>query len=72
MDIIAGKNLRIERNVFDQIGFMIVDIEPNDSSGGASDVLVADNTIGSYGLTDQYRSPVLAAGGPTPGPPCAT
>ena len=52
--IIAGKNLRIERNVFDQIGFMIVDIEPNDSSGGASDVLVADNTIGSYGLTDQY------------------
>ena len=65
--IIAGKNLRIERNVFDQIGYMIVDIEPNDSSGGASDVLVADNTIGSYGLTDQYRSPLLAAGGPNTG-----
>ena len=36
--LIAGKNVRIERNVFDQIGYMIVDIEPNDSSGGASDV----------------------------------
>ena len=65
--IIAGRNLRIERNVFDQIGFMIVDIEPNDSSGGASDVLVADNTIGSYGLTDQYVAHVLAAGGPKTG-----
>jgi hypothetical protein len=67
--LIAGKNVRIERNVFDQIGYMIVDIEPNDSSGGASDVLVADNTIGSYGLTDQYVAAVLSAGGPDTGAP---
>ena len=67
--LIAGKNVRIERNVFDQIGYMIVDIEPNDSSDGASDVLVADNTIGSYGLTDQYVAAVLSAGGPDTGAP---
>ncbi len=62
--IIAGRDLLIQNNVFDQIGYMIVDIEPNDGTGGASDVFVQDNDIGSYGLTDQYRSALLAAGGP--------
>jgi hypothetical protein len=62
--LIAGRNIRIVNNVFDQIGFMIVDIEPNISSDGASDVLVADNTIGSYGLTDSWVAQLLEAGGP--------
>ncbi len=65
--IIAGRDLLIQNNVFDQIGYMIVDIEPNDGTGGASDVFVQDNDIGSYGLTDQYRSPLLGAGGPDSG-----
>jgi hypothetical protein len=65
--IIAGRDITVQRNHFDQIGYMIVDIEPNDGSGGAADVLVADNTIGTYGLTDSFLAAVLSAGGPDTG-----
>jgi hypothetical protein len=67
--IIAGRDIRIEDNVFDQIGYMIVDIEPNKSTNGAANVLVADNTIGTYGLTTKYVAAVLSAGGPDTGAP---
>ena len=61
--IIAGKHLRIERVVFDEIGFMVVDIEPGVSHEGASDVIIRDNTVGTYGLTDALVPWLLEAAG---------
>lgn len=51
---IAGRDVVVERVTFDQIGMWIVDIEPNRASEGADGFLFQDNTVGSYGLTDQY------------------
>jgi hypothetical protein len=65
--IIAGQNIRITNNVFDDLGFDVVDIEPNSSRGGANNVVVSDNDIGAYGLTRRYIAKVLAAGGPDTG-----
>jgi hypothetical protein len=65
--IIAGQSIRITGNVFDQLGFDVVDIEPNASRAGANDVVVSGNTIGTYGLTHRYIAKVLAAGGPDTG-----
>jgi hypothetical protein len=65
--IIAGQRLRIERVHFDQIGFMVVDIEPNTGANGARDVVVRDNMVGTYGLTDELVSWLLAAAGPNVG-----
>ena len=61
--IIAGKHIDIVNNVFDKIGFMIVDIEPNADHEGATDVLIRNNTIGAYGLTSTWVAQLLEAGG---------
>lgn len=61
--LIAAKNVRVAQVTFDEIGMFVVDIEPNDSTQGAIGVTVANNTIGSYGLTDIFVSYVLAACG---------
>ena len=63
VSIIAGRDVTIERVRFDQIGMFVVDIEPNESWQGATDVVIRDNSIGSYGLTRRYTSWVLAAEG---------
>jgi hypothetical protein len=65
--IIAAERVRIVNNVFDEIGYMIVDIEPNRGDQGAIDVVVRDNTIGTYGLTRSYVAKLLGAGGPDTG-----
>jgi hypothetical protein len=61
--IIRGKNISILNNTFDDIGFMVVDIEPGASDAGASDVVIRGNAIGSYGLGDQDNAWLLAACG---------
>ena len=61
--IIAAEHVRIARVHFDEIGFMVVDIEPGGSNEGATDVVIRDNTVGSYGLTDSWVSWLLEAGG---------
>jgi hypothetical protein len=65
--IIAARNVAVERVTFDRIGASIVDMEPNYSHNGATDVMIRDNTIGSYALNDQYTSWILAAVGHTGG-----
>jgi hypothetical protein len=57
----AGKNIRVANNTFDQIGFMVVNIEPNGSHGGANDVVIRNNLVRSYGLTDTYATYFFAA-----------
>lgn len=51
---IAGRDVVVQRVTFDAIGMWVVDIEPNRTSEGAERFLFQDNTVGTYGLTDQY------------------
>lgn len=61
--ITAASDVRMERNNFDAIALHVLDIEPDSAAGGATSVLFADNTIGSYGLTRLFVSYLLAANG---------
>ena len=61
--ITAASDVRMERNDFDAIALHVLDIEPDSAAGGATDVVFADNTIGSYGLTRLFVSYLLAANG---------
>ncbi len=63
VSVIAAEDVSIQRSRFDDIGFMIVDIEPDGASQGATSVTLRDSSIGRYGLTDQFVSWVLAAYG---------
>lgn len=69
VSVIAARDATIQRVTFDEIGFMIVDIEPDREEDGASSIALLDNTIGTYGLTDEYVSWVLAAYGGADGAP---
>jgi len=51
----------IEDNVFDDIGYSVFGFEPNYSYQGSNGVTIRDNTIGAYGLTDDYRGFLLYA-----------
>ena len=53
--VIAGSRVRVVNNTFDEIGYAVVGIEPDAGNEGARDVVVRDNTVGSYSLTDQYE-----------------
>jgi hypothetical protein len=44
--ITAGRNVTVERNAFDAIGYGVFDIEPNFSTEGASNVRFVNNTVG--------------------------
>jgi hypothetical protein len=59
----AGRDVTVQRVRFDEIGMFVVDMEPNYSTDGAARVMIRDNTIGSYGLNDEFTSWVLAAVG---------
>jgi hypothetical protein len=62
--LIFGSRVRIVDNVFDDIGFDVIDIEPNTSIEGASDVVIRGNRIGSYALDADWDGWLLAACGP--------
>ena len=59
--VIAGSRVRVENNTFDEIGYAVVGIEPDAGNEGARDVVVRDNTVGSYSLTDQYEGALFYA-----------
>jgi hypothetical protein len=63
----GGKRVRIANNVFDQIGMFVVDIEPWHPGEGASDVVIRDNSIVSYGLTGTFAGKLLQVCGPLKG-----
>lgn len=46
--VVAGRNVTVERVTFDRIGYGAFDIEPNDTTQGASNVKFVDNTVGSW------------------------
>ena len=57
----GASGVRIVNNVFDDIGYAVFGIEPNKDYQGASDVVIRDNTVGRYSLTDQYKGFLLYA-----------
>jgi hypothetical protein len=65
VSVIAGNHVLIERVMFDEIGTAVLDIEPDNSREGATDVVLRDSTIGTYGLNDLYDAYVLASVGAT-------
>jgi Right handed beta helix region len=46
--VVAGTNVTVERVTFDRSGYGIFDIEPNDTTQGASSVRFVDNAVGSW------------------------
>jgi hypothetical protein len=46
--VVAGRNVTVERVRFDTIGYHVFDIEPNDTTQGASNVKFLNNTVGSW------------------------
>jgi parallel beta helix pectate lyase-like protein len=46
--VVAGRNVTVERVRFDTVGYHVFDIEPNDTTQGASNVKFLNNTIGSW------------------------
>jgi hypothetical protein len=57
----GGKNVRIVNNVFREVGYAVVGMEPNRSYQGSSGVVIRGNKIGSYSLTDNYKGALYYA-----------
>jgi hypothetical protein len=47
--IVAGSNVLVERVAFDGIAIHVFDIEPNNARGGATNITIRDNSVGTYG-----------------------
>jgi len=49
VSVISGDHILIENNQFDDMGYYILDIEPNDNTESATDITFRYNTVGSWG-----------------------
>ena len=58
--ITSGRNVTVQRVAFDKSGYVTLDIEPNLSSEGASNIKFLDNTAGTWG--DSFVSALGASG----------
>jgi hypothetical protein len=67
--IIAARDTLIQRVTFDEIGFMVVDIEPNRRVEGAIGTVIRNNKVGTYGLTNRFVSWFVAASAGARGAP---
>ena len=47
--VTAGKNVTVERVAFEKSGYCTFDIEPNVNTEGAANILIVDNTAGTFG-----------------------
>lgn len=61
--IVAGDDIRVRRVMFDKIAMSVLDIEPNDRSGGATDVVFANNRVTSFSHSSLYQSFLFGANG---------
>ena len=59
----AGSDVIVSQNSFDKIAMHAIDLEPDISSEGASDVTIQANTFGSYGTTRLLVSFLVAVVG---------
>jgi hypothetical protein len=58
--ITSGRNVGIQRVAFDKSGYVTLDVEPNHSSEGATNIKFVDNTAGTWG--DSFFSALGASG----------
>lgn len=49
VSIISGDHILIENNQFDDMGYYVLDIEPNDDTESATDITFQNNRAGSWG-----------------------
>lgn len=61
--IVGGDDIRVYRSVFDRIAMSVLDIEPNDRRGGATDIRFEDNKVTSFSHASQYQSFLFGANG---------
>jgi hypothetical protein len=61
LTIQGARDVRVVNNVFDDMGYSVVATEPNESNQPTYDLVIRGNTIGSYGLTGNYRGQVYYA-----------
>ena len=57
----GASDVLIEGNVFDDIGYAVFAFEPNMEYQGSEGIVIRDNTIGAYSLTDQFSPKLLYA-----------
>jgi hypothetical protein len=50
----GARNVTFENNYFDKIGYAVFASEPNSSKEGITNLIIKNNTIGTYSLTNQY------------------
>ena len=51
----GASNVRVVDNVFDDIGYAVIGLEPNSSYQGGRDIVIRNNTIGSYSLNNWLK-----------------
>ena len=54
MHTIGSSNVTFENNYFDQIGYAVFSSEPNDSGDGIRNLIMKNNSIGTYSINNQY------------------
>jgi hypothetical protein len=59
----AGSDVLVQRSTFDEIALTVFDLEPDAAAEGAINVRFTDNTIGTYGHSNQYINWVLSVVG---------
>ena len=64
----GAKNALLERNSFDQVGMFVLDIEPDTSYQGATDIAFRNNTAGAWGLTPNFTNWFVACANNSAGP----
>lgn len=61
--ITAGDRVHVENVDFDEIAIIAFDIEPNEATEGARDVVFTGNTVGTTGVSDSYSPMFFGANG---------
>jgi hypothetical protein len=61
--ILGARHVMIERVAFDRVALGVLDIEPYLATGGATDIMFRDSTVGTYALSPQPTAYFFAADG---------
>ena len=61
--ITAARSVLVQRVTYNTLGLHVLDIEPDNSSGGGTSITFRNNTVGSFGLTSRFSGYFFAADG---------
>jgi len=65
VSIISGSQIMIENNHFEDMGYYIFDVEPNNDTESATNITFRNNTMGSWGLDVGVGGGFVAVGSDT-------